>query len=98
MKEIDWIPLPPQVASTLPPAFKEGYSSTFVIVDASEIFLETPSDLRLQSLTWSSYKHHNTAKLLVCCTPNGVISFVSPLYIGGISDVELHDKGQWAIG
>ena len=88
MKEIDWMPSPSQVASTLPPAFK-GYSSTFAIVDASEIFLETPSDLRLQSSTWSSYKHHNTAKLLVCCTPNGVISFVSPLYVGGISDVEL---------
>ena len=88
MKEIDWMPSPSQVASTLPPAFKEGYSSTFAIVDASEIFLETPSDLRLQS-TWSSYKHHNTAELLVCCTPNGVISFVSPLYVGGISDVEL---------
>ena len=88
MKEIDWMPSPAQVMSTLPPAFK-GYSSTFAIIDASEIFLETPSDLRLQSSTWSSYKHHNTAKLLVCCTPNGVISFVSPLYVGGISDVEL---------
>ena len=74
---------------TLPPAFKEGYSSTFAIIDASEIFLETPSDLHVQSSTWSSYKHHNTANLLVCCTPNGVISFVSPLYVGGISDVEL---------
>ena len=27
--------------------------------------------------------------LLVGCTPNGVISFVSPLYVGSISDVEL---------
>ena len=25
----------------------------------------------------------------MCCTPNGVVSFVSPLYVGGISDVEL---------
>ena len=88
MKEIDWMPSPTQVASTLPPAFR-GYSSTFIIVDASEIFLETPSDLRLHSSTWSSYKHYNTAKLLVCCTPNGVISFVSPSYFGGISDDEL---------
>ena len=76
MKEIDWMPSPSQVASTLPPAFKEGYSSTFAIVDASDIFLETPSNLRLQSSTSSSYKQHNTAKLLVCCTLNRVISFV----------------------
>ena len=43
----------------------------------------------MQSSTWSDYKHHNTAKFLVACTPNGAISFVSPLYVGAISDVEL---------
>ena len=47
------------------------------------------NDLHLQSSTWSNYKHHNTANCLVACTPNGVISYVSPLYAGGISDVEL---------
>ena len=26
---------------------------------------------------------------MVGCTPNGVISFISPLYVGAISDVEL---------
>ena len=31
----------------------------------------------------------NTAKFLVGCTPNGAISFVSELYVGAISDVEL---------
>lgn len=43
----------------------------------------------MQSSTWSNYKHHNTAKFLVGCTPNGSISYVSPLYVGSISDVEL---------
>ena len=27
----------------------------------------------MQSSTWSSYKHNNTAKFLIACTPNGVI-------------------------
>jgi hypothetical protein len=97
MKEIDWMPSPSQVASTLPPAFKEGYSSTFAIVDASDIFMETPTDLRLQSSTWSSYKQHNTAKLQVCCTPNGVLLFVSPLYVGAWHFRRRIDKGQWAV-
>ena len=52
-------------------------------------FIETPSDLHLQSSTWSNYNHHNTAKFLVACTPNGAICFMSPLYVGSISDVEL---------
>ena len=36
-----------------------------------------------------NYQQHNTVKFLVGCTPNGAISFVSPLYMGSISDVEL---------
>ena len=75
--------------ATLPYSFKEKYPTTFGLIDASEIFIETPNDLQLQSSSWSNYKHHNTAKFLVCCTPNGSISFISPLYLGSISDVEL---------
>ena len=87
--KIEWMPKPEQEAANLPYIFAEKYPTTFSIIDASEIFIETPSDLYIQSSTWSDYKHHNTAKCLVACTPNGVISFVSPLYMGGISDVEL---------
>ena len=53
------------------------------------MFIETPSDLHLQSSTWSQYKHHNTVKFLVACMPNGAIIFISPVYVGVISDVEL---------
>ena len=75
LKEIDWMPSVEQVLGTLPPSFRERCPSTFAIIDASEIFIETPSDLHMQSSTWSSYKHHNTAKFLIACTPNGCISW-----------------------
>ena len=52
-------------------------------------FIETPSDLVLQSSAWSSYKHHNTFKFLVACTLNGAISYISPLYLGSVSDPQL---------
>ena len=61
-------------------------------VDASEIFIETPSDLMLQSTSWSSYKHHNTLKFSVACTPNDSISFVSSVYLGSISDPTLTNE------
>ena len=77
------------VAGTLPSAFRDKFSSTYAIIDGSEIFIETPSDLHMQSSTWSQYKHHNTTKILIACTPNGAICYVSPLYVGSISDVEL---------
>ena len=68
--------------------FREKFPTTYAI-DGSEVFIETPSDLAMQSSTWSSYKHHNTVKFLVACTPNRAICFVSPVYVGSILDVEL---------
>ena len=67
----------------------DKYPTTFAIIDGSEVFIETPSDLQMQSSTWSNYKHHNTAKCLIACTPNGAVCYISPLYVGSVSDVEL---------
>ena len=83
------MPTVQQVAGTMPCAFKAKFPNTYAIIDGSEIFIETPSDLHMQSSTWSQYKHHNTTKFLVASTPNGGICYVSPLYVGSISDVEL---------
>lgn len=89
LKAIDWVPSVDQVRGTLPTAFKEKFPTTYAIIDGSEVFIETPSDLSMQSSTWSQYKHHNTVKFLIACTPNGSICYVSPVYVGSISDVEL---------
>lgn len=89
LKEIEWCPTAEQVACTLPHAFKEKYPTTYIIIDASEVFVEKPTDLMLQSSTWSNYKQHNTVKYLVGVTPNGAISFISPTFVGSISDPEL---------
>ncbi len=86
LKEINWMPTIEQVQGTLPPSFKEKYPKTYAIINGSEIFIETPSDLFLPSSSWSEYKHHNTTKFLLACTPNGAVCFISPLYI---SDVQL---------
>ena len=56
LNEIDWTPSTEQVAGTLPYAFKEKYANTYAIIDGTEIFLQRPSDLYLQSSTWSEYK------------------------------------------
>lgn len=89
LKEIDWMPAVEQVKGTLPIAFRQKFPSTYAIIDGSEVFIETPSDLHMQSSTWSHYKHHNTVKFLLACTPNGAICYISPVYVGSISDKEL---------
>ena len=59
------------------------------ILDCSEIFIEVPKDHKIQSLTWSGYKHHNILKFLICGAPDSSIVFISDLWLGGISDKKL---------
>ena len=77
------MPTVQQATGTMPCAFKDKFSNTYCIIDGSEIFIQTPSDPHMQSSTWSQYKHHNTTKFF------GAICYISPLYVGSISDVVL---------
>ena len=77
------------VVRTLPCALREQFPTTFAIIDGTEIFIETPTDLQKRSSTWTQYKHHNTAKVIVAWTPNWAICYISPVYVGSISDIEL---------
>ena len=68
----------------LPSVFKHGvYSKSRVIIDCTEMFIERARNLTLRATPWSSYKHHNTIKVLVGITPNSVISFVSRAFFWG---------------
>ena len=48
-----------------------------------------PSSYRSQSVTFSSYKNHNTAKGLLGISPSGYPSSVSSLYVRRISDKKI---------
>ncbi|XP_035697983.1 uncharacterized protein LOC118430999 [Branchiostoma floridae] len=80
-------PFPSQseVRANMPLQFSK-YPTTRIIIDCTEIFIEVPSAMLAQSQTWSNYKHHNTWKVLVGISPNGMITFVSKLWSGRISD------------
>ena len=56
------------------------YPNTRIVIDCTEIFIQRPNSLSSQCLTFSSYKHHNTFKVLVGISPGGVITFVSDLW------------------
>ena len=88
-REIPIWPSRLQVQSQMPTQFKMLYPNTRIIIDATEIFIQRPTDPNSQQLTFSSYKNHNTAKALAGITPSGAFSFISPLYGGSISDREL---------
>ena len=73
----------------MPPVFKQKYPTTRVIIDATEFFIERSCLPDLQQRTFSNYKNHNTYKGLIGISRSGVVTFVSHLYTGSISDKQL---------
>ena len=69
---------------TMPQCFKFSFGNkTTVIIDCFEVFYVEPTILLARAQTFSSYKHHNTVKILIGITPQGCISFVSEAGGGG---------------
>ena len=76
-----------QLRETMPMCFRAHFQQRVaVIVDCFELHIDRPSNLAARSNTWSSYKHHNTAKFLIGITPQGVISYISQGWGGRSSD------------
>ena len=93
-KELDVFPSKEIVKLHMPECFIKKYSSTTIIIDATEIYIEKPNNPEAQQLTFSSYKNANTLKALVGIVPIGAISFISTLFGGSISDKELTQKSD----
>nr|XP_058945630.1 uncharacterized protein LOC131773704 [Pocillopora verrucosa] len=73
----------------MPKCFKLLYPKCRGIIDASEIKVQAPSSMVLNSNCYSSYKSHTTYKGNVVISPSGEIIHVSSLFEGSISDKEL---------
>ena len=88
-KEVPIWPSREVVDNFMPDCFRSMYPRTRCIIDATEIFIQMPSNPSAQQLTFSNYKNHNMLKVLVGITPSGAVCFISDLYGGNISDKKL---------
>ena len=70
----------------MPNVFKANYPNTRVIIDCTEIAVESSSSLLLKSKFYSSYKSRTTLKCLAGISPSGATSFISTLHAALISD------------
>ena len=77
-----------ELQKCLPKRLKK-FKNVRVIIDCLELFIQKLKVPSCQKITWSNYKHWNTAKLLVGITPDGVVSITPPLWTGSISDKEI---------
>lgn len=66
-----------------------NFSDTRVVLDCTELFVQTPSSLENKTTTYSHYKSHNTYKALVGISMTGVVVHVSKLWGGSASDVHI---------
>ena len=72
--------------SSMPQSFQYSFGKkTTVIIDCFEVFMDRPSNLLARAQTFSSYKHHNTVKILIGITPQGTIYFTSEVWGGRTS-------------
>ena len=75
-----------QVKREMPRVFREKFPNVRVVIDCTEIYVQTPWSLLRNSEMFSNYKKNTTFKCLIGITPAGAVSFVSTLYCGNISD------------
>ncbi|CAM4831937.1 unnamed protein product [Rotaria magnacalcarata] len=86
VSSINLWPTKDQIQQALPFEMRKNYPYVRVIVDCTEFEIEQPANPQAQQDTWSTYKNTNTPKGLVGITPNGIVSYISPLYGGATSD------------
>ena len=82
-----------QLWHTMPMCFQYVFGKKVtVIIDCFEVFIEWSTNLLARAQTFSSYKHHNTIKILIGITPQGNICYVSETWGGRTSDKYLTEN------
>ena len=95
MREMNHVIFPAKEQSRrfLPKIFKTNKNIP-CSVDCTEFRIKNLATFLQQVNTYSSYKHTNTYKCMIACTPN-VAYFVSDLFEGDISDVQIFEESAY---
>ena len=75
--------------ATIPPVFKALFPRLTGIMDCFEIFIDRPKKLKARAEVYSNYKKHSTVKAFIVCSPLGAVTYISSVWGGRASDVEI---------
>lgn len=64
----------------------QPFPSTRIVIDCTEVSCDVPKNMAKQKTIYSNYKEKCTVKFLICCAPNGCITYCSSAYPGSTSD------------
>ena len=86
----------PELQISIPQCFIDSFERKItVIIDCFELYIDQPKNLIARNLTWSSYKHHHTAKYLIGITPQGSLCFISGGWGGRSSDQHITENSNF---
>ena len=74
-----------------PSSFAE-FNSCRIVIDRTDVEIARPKLMNLKNVTYSSYRGMNSFIVIVGVAPNAVITYVSQLFPGAISDKEIVQK------
>lgn len=77
---------------TCSPSSFSQFTSCKVVIDCTDVEIATPGLMSQQNVTYSTYRGMNSFKVLIGVAPNAVITYVSKLYPGSISDKAIVEK------
>lgn len=85
LEEAVYFPEKEEIQNNFPIYFK-NYSNTRIVLDCTEVPVQSSKCLRCRLKMYSHYKGRLTVKILIGVTPSGLISFCSKCYGGRASD------------
>jgi hypothetical protein len=94
LSEVNWWQDRATVDAYFPHQFSKSFAKTRIVLDATEIPIEKPTNIQAQRMTFSVYKNRNTLKLLVGVSPRGQVTFVSECYGGSTSDRQIIERSD----
>ena len=85
------IPIRDKNAADAPSSFSL-FNNCRIVIDCTDIEIPVPGLMSKQNATYSNYRGMNSFEFVVGVSPNAVITYVSDLYPGSISDKAIMEK------